>query len=95
MCTSPAEVPIKSEVIIRTQKQNVVYEGEGIMCTGCGNLGHVTKNCQQVPQFKHTGQTSKEDEHKEKHANDGWQIVNFPRRTNAQSKDKAKGTGNR
>ncbi|KAG5575598.1 hypothetical protein H5410_055732 [Solanum commersonii] len=54
----PLEVSMKSEVTINTHKQNVVYEGEGIMCTGCGMLGHITKNCPQVLQSKHIEQTT-------------------------------------
>ncbi|KAK4713629.1 hypothetical protein R3W88_019536 [Solanum pinnatisectum] len=37
--------PLQNEVQIGTHTQKVVYEGEGIMCTCCGTLGHVLWNC--------------------------------------------------
>jgi len=59
-------------------------------------LGHIIKNCPQIIQCKQTEQTTTtEVEHKVKHSNDGWKIVNFRRRNNEQNKDKTKGVVNK
>ncbi|PHU00825.1 hypothetical protein BC332_30612 [Capsicum chinense] len=36
----PLDEPIKKLVIIEAHKQKVVYEGEGVLCTACGRIGH-------------------------------------------------------
>ncbi|KAK4726532.1 hypothetical protein R3W88_031449 [Solanum pinnatisectum] len=41
----PLEEPIKTKVIIGSHKQKVVYEGEGVMCVGCGRIGHTLRSC--------------------------------------------------
>lgn len=41
----PRDVPLKTQVTISNHQQRVVYEGEGILYTGCGRLDHNAINC--------------------------------------------------
>lgn len=41
----PLDIPVKTKVIIGTHNQELVYEGEGILCTGCGRISHTMRSC--------------------------------------------------
>lgn len=41
--------PVKREVVIGTHLQKILYEGDGILCTTCGRLGHVARLCKSAP----------------------------------------------
>ncbi|XP_016540710.1 uncharacterized protein LOC107841254 [Capsicum annuum] len=41
----PLDVPLKIQMTIGSHQQRVFYEGEGILCTRCGRLGHIITNC--------------------------------------------------
>ncbi|KAF3653645.1 hypothetical protein FXO37_16861 [Capsicum annuum] len=45
---APLHEPVKKFVMVGTHKQSMVYEGEGILYTGCGRLGHTSTNCPNV-----------------------------------------------
>nr|XP_009794210.1 PREDICTED: uncharacterized protein LOC104241008 [Nicotiana sylvestris] len=77
----PQETPVEISVIIGDQKQLVVYEGEGTLCTSCGRIGHTASKCNYKPhssatvngtqEFHQTDPTPEESE---------WKTVTFPRR---------------
>jgi len=39
------EKPVKPFVYIGRYKQHIHYEGENLLCTSCGNLGHNQSKC--------------------------------------------------
>ncbi|XP_016566943.1 uncharacterized protein LOC107865107 [Capsicum annuum] len=41
----PLDTPVCTSILIGTHSQPIYYEGEGILCTGCGRLGHVLRHC--------------------------------------------------
>lgn len=80
----PLHEPIKKDVIVGTHKQRVVYEGEGVLCTGCGRLGNILTSypISKIQPFSHIQDpnncipsTSKETVKVEE-----WQTVKFPKR---------------
>ncbi|KAK4710476.1 hypothetical protein R3W88_004989 [Solanum pinnatisectum] len=38
-------IPVKTSVMIGNHKQEVLYEGEGTLCIGCGRIGHAIAKC--------------------------------------------------
>ncbi|XP_059306341.1 uncharacterized protein LOC132057757 [Lycium ferocissimum] len=42
----PINSPVKSSIPIGEHTQTIVYEGEGVLCKGCGRLGHTKEKCQ-------------------------------------------------
>ncbi|XP_019255049.1 PREDICTED: uncharacterized protein LOC109233623 [Nicotiana attenuata] len=41
----PLETPVATSVTIGDHKQLVLYEGENVLCTGCGRIEHILKGC--------------------------------------------------
>ncbi|KAM3360505.1 hypothetical protein P3S68_020217 [Capsicum galapagoense] len=80
----PLDVPVKKFVIVGTHRQTVVYEKDGVLCTGCRRLGHTTATCANyIAQTSNNTQepnnctpsTSKEIGEAEE-----WQTVKFSKR---------------
>ncbi|KAH0734298.1 hypothetical protein KY285_010005 [Solanum tuberosum] len=68
--------PLQNEVQIGTHTQKVVYEGEGILCTCCGTIGHVLRNCPHKKKFRENPSsqaTSAETK------DEAWHVVTFPK----------------
>ncbi|XP_059291044.1 uncharacterized protein LOC132044560 [Lycium ferocissimum] len=42
------DVPVRTSIMIGSHKQQLLYEGEGIMCVGCGRIGHTIDNCTYI-----------------------------------------------
>lgn len=42
----PLDIPVTTNVTISTHNQSLIYEGERILCTGCGRIGHNLWNCE-------------------------------------------------
>ncbi|XP_019224117.1 PREDICTED: uncharacterized protein At4g02000-like [Nicotiana attenuata] len=50
----PLEKPVATSVTIGDHKQLVLYEGENVLCTGCGRIGHTLKGCtHRQSQYQH------------------------------------------
>ncbi|XP_070005255.1 uncharacterized protein [Nicotiana sylvestris] len=41
----PLEIPVQPFLYIGQHKQHIHYEGDNFLCTNCGRLGHITKQC--------------------------------------------------
>lgn len=73
----PLEVPVQTEITIGSHIQEVVYEGEGIMCIGCGRIGHTSNKCTKTKQINtesHTPVNTKEEQ-----SHEIWELVKFPK----------------
>ncbi|KAH0672700.1 hypothetical protein KY290_024931 [Solanum tuberosum] len=71
----PLGQPLQNEIMIGTHTQKVVYEGEGILRTHYGKIGHVLNNCptqSNLPPNNTTTSTGTREE--------AWNIVSFPKR---------------
>ncbi|KAH0714911.1 hypothetical protein KY284_007816 [Solanum tuberosum] len=83
----PLDHPVKNEIQLESLVQKVVYKGEGILCTRCGKLGHVLRNCNKIiltEKESQTPSTSKQQQNKSKgHTTHERAKV----RTNEQSRD--------
>lgn len=55
----PLDKPVKTFVIVGPHKQRVIYEGAGVLCTGCERLGYATTNC-PFRTHNHTSISSKD-----------------------------------
>ncbi|XP_019259540.1 PREDICTED: uncharacterized protein LOC109237665 [Nicotiana attenuata] len=88
----PLESPVATSVTIGDYKQSVVYEGENILCMGCGRIGHTVKGCShgmkqtqsttpqdnpECPNSKPNGESNSKPDGEEE---EEWKIVSFPRR---------------
>lgn len=67
---------VKNEVIIRTHRQKVIYECEGILCMLCGKLGHTVKKCPTAPPPTSSTPVTLEDVNSQG-AEDKWQVIHF------------------
>ncbi|XP_070010530.1 uncharacterized protein [Nicotiana sylvestris] len=87
----PLETPVATSVTIGDHKQLVLYEGEIVLCTGCGRIGHILKGWlrrqrQQQPQnhespeFSNTKQNDVLGHTPNKEKEEEWKVVSFPRR---------------
>lgn len=41
----PLEILVATIIIIGTHNQPILYEGEGILCKDCGQIGYTLRNC--------------------------------------------------
>lgn len=78
----PLEVSVKTKVTIGTHTQKVVNEGEGVLCTACGRIGHIAKYCTQVkpPDPPHTSASQLPTTKENEGGGEEWQLVMFPKR---------------
>nr|XP_009785460.1 PREDICTED: uncharacterized protein LOC104233720 [Nicotiana sylvestris] len=84
----PLDIPVTTKVIISTHNQALVYEGEGVLCTGCGRIGHTLRSCEfltPVTQGKLTGGTNGKDNPKEQISE--WRTVTFSKHRRQTHKD--------
>lgn len=78
----PLGHPVKKTVTIGNYTQSVKYEGNEILCVGCGRVGHILKNytftpsTQDAPIASSSTTTTKTSAKSE----DMWTLVSFPRR---------------
>lgn len=68
------EAPLKSEIIIGTHRQKIVYEGEGILCLAYGRLGHISTQCPTTKKDNKVEKESTTNLGKESPGNE-WEIV--------------------
>ncbi|XP_070010907.1 uncharacterized protein [Nicotiana sylvestris] len=47
----PLDIPVTTAVTIGTHNQPILYEGEGILCKGCGKIGHTLRHCPFTPKI--------------------------------------------
>lgn len=77
----PLKVLVTTQVAIDNHKQKIIYEGDGILCTICGRIGHTHKNCphqaQREVNMDHLSSTVAQQI-----SQDDWYIVKFLRRKN-------------
>lgn len=81
----PLNKPVKTNVWIASHKQQIIYEGDKLLCKNCGHLGHSTGQCTKTKQHtsnlvtKENGdneQSGLMHEHTSK-VNEEWKIVTF------------------
>ncbi|XP_055829609.1 uncharacterized protein LOC129898924 [Solanum dulcamara] len=83
----PMGLPVKRNILIENHLQDIVYEGDGTLYTGCGRLGHTTKSRTHPTTNIHTPSQSPNlnTESSGKNAStESWQTVSFPRRNKSQ-----------
>lgn len=44
---------MKTHIRIGNLSQNIIYEGQGILCLSCGRVGHTTHYCGYIKQNNH------------------------------------------
>lgn len=81
--------PVKTHIFIGDLKQQIWYEGNNILCTGCGCIGHTKPSCTIRHPNKDTNKgknpqvlnDTEEGKLIDTHAAvDAWKTANFQRR---------------
>ncbi|XP_019235690.1 PREDICTED: uncharacterized protein LOC109216017 [Nicotiana attenuata] len=97
----PLRKPVKSNAWIGNHKQQILYEGENLLCKNCGCLGHIARQCTTklketttITPMNNTGDKDqtchdKQNSPKEK---EEWKTVSFKQRRKA-NPTPTKGTG--
>ncbi|KAK4716500.1 hypothetical protein R3W88_014838 [Solanum pinnatisectum] len=74
----PLGQPLQNEITIGTHTQKVIYEGEGILCTHYGKIGHVLNNCPTQSNLPPNNTTTSTEETRT--PEEAWNIVSFSKR---------------
>lgn len=74
------DTPLRSEVRIRTHKQKIIYEGDGILCMKCGKIDHTISQSGNGQDGTNDKIPTKPNPPKKKmeratETNNGWEIV--------------------
>ncbi|XP_070006154.1 uncharacterized protein [Nicotiana sylvestris] len=78
------EEPVQPCISIGNYKQQIIYEGEHILCKACGRLGHTTQHCS----YTKLTPISRDVEHNmvtSTTSTNHWQMVAFHKRSKTQA----------
>lgn len=74
----PLNSPVKDLIQIGNHVQKIINERDGILCTYCGKLRHVLRNCSDHTSLNNKNQSPSSS--KQPQMESKWQTVSFPRR---------------
>ncbi|PHU19837.1 hypothetical protein BC332_10988 [Capsicum chinense] len=82
----PMDTPVYTSIYIGNHSQPIYYEGEAILCTGCGRLGHVVRHCdfKTLENHQETPTKTSEQEATKVAQGEEWQTVPFRKKTTKQ-----------
>lgn len=73
----PVEKILKTTIAIENHHQDIVYEGEGILCKVCRRLGHIVGSCPHIISQKATEMETSTMNSTRKDIPSEWKTVHF------------------